>query len=248
MAKVERLCKVCGSIFFVKPSSMKFGRGETCSRACQYQSMRRRVTLICKTCEKPFEVKQSDFDYRVRIGEPPTYCSRRCAHESPEWKENLGESLRNSPIAKEKRAHAIAAMNADAQTPEGRERRRRQTKRQMTDPEMRAAWEAAVARRSVDPVWQASPQFRRGEAHAAYRGNKPARDTAMARYEYKVWRTAVFTRDDYTCRECGVRGGYLHAHHIKPWATHPELRLVVENGVTLCRRCHYALHSATARQ
>ena len=61
--------------------------------------------------------------------------------------------------------------------------------------------------------------------------------------EYKLWRTAVFERDNYTCVWCGARSGngravVLHADHIKPFAKHPELRLVVENGRTLCADCH----------
>jgi 5-methylcytosine-specific restriction endonuclease McrA len=56
--------------------------------------------------------------------------------------------------------------------------------------------------------------------------------------EYKQWRTAVFERDDYTCQECGQKGGYLTAHHIESFTSHPELRLVVSNGKTLCEDCH----------
>ena len=64
--------------------------------------------------------------------------------------------------------------------------------------------------------------------------DKRARQTA----EYRAWRTAVFVRDDFTCRSCGLRGGALNADHIKPFATHPELRLDLDNGRTLCVPCH----------
>ena len=56
--------------------------------------------------------------------------------------------------------------------------------------------------------------------------------------EAKEWRKAVFERDNYTCQYCKVRGGYLEADHIKPFAFFPELRFVLSNGRTLCRKCH----------
>ncbi len=62
--------------------------------------------------------------------------------------------------------------------------------------------------------------------------------------EYKTWRKAVFTRDNFKCVECGAHnftGGKritFHVDHIKPYALHPELRLDINNGRTLCLDCH----------
>lgn len=61
--------------------------------------------------------------------------------------------------------------------------------------------------------------------------------------EYKQWHRAVFERDDYTCQGCGDRSAKghrvrLHADHILPFSTHPDLRLDVANGRTLCEECH----------
>jgi len=63
--------------------------------------------------------------------------------------------------------------------------------------------------------------------------------------EYRLWRTAVFERDNYTCIWCkvrftkGITGDIkLNADHIKPFAYFPELRFAIDNGRTLCEDCH----------
>lgn len=58
--------------------------------------------------------------------------------------------------------------------------------------------------------------------------------------EYAKWRLAVFERDNYTCQLCLVRGGKLIAdHHPYPFHSHPEKRLDLDNGRTLCVDCNY---------
>jgi 5-methylcytosine-specific restriction endonuclease McrA len=58
------------------------------------------------------------------------------------------------------------------------------------------------------------------------------------RYEHSEWRSAVFSRDNYTCQECGIRGKRMCADHIKPWCRFPEFRFDIANGRTLCESCH----------
>lgn len=57
-------------------------------------------------------------------------------------------------------------------------------------------------------------------------------------FEYRLWRTQVYERDNYTCQVCLVRGGKLNADHIKPFCDYVELRFDLDNGRTLCEGCH----------
>lgn len=69
-------------------------------------------------------------------------------------------------------------------------------------------------------------------------GKTDERRTLMSREEYKQWRMNCFERDEYTCQCCEKVGGKLECHHIKSWSEFPELRLDINNGITLCRECH----------
>ena len=62
--------------------------------------------------------------------------------------------------------------------------------------------------------------------------------------EISVWRITVFRRDYYTCQVCGVKSvKNLVAHHKNAWKKFKEDRFLVENGVTVCSRCHIEFHS-----
>jgi hypothetical protein len=89
-----------------------------------------------------------------------------------------------------------------------------------------------------------SPNVPRGEKHYAYSFGRSQRKLDDRRsHLYPKWREEVFKRDGYRCQKCGdARGGNLRAHHIKPFALHPELRFAVGNGVTLCHTCHQLEH------
>lgn len=79
-----------------------------------------------------------------------------------------------------------------------------------------------------------------GDRHWAWKGGVGTeRHAAMSRKQYKVWRTAVFERDNYTCQICEQYSGVLHADHIEKWSDNEELRYAVENGRTVCVACHY---------
>lgn len=85
-----------------------------------------------------------------------------------------------------------------------------------------------------------------GENHPWWNGGKTSENGRIrGSGEYATWRKFVFSRDNFTCQDCGEKAsGHLHAHHIFPFADFPEHHFEVWNGLTLCETCHKKYHSA----
>ena len=66
--------------------------------------------------------------------------------------------------------------------------------------------------------------------------------------EFSLWRESVFARDNWTCQKYGIKGGKLHSHHIKNFAQFPELRLAIDNGITLSDKAHRKFHKIYGRK
>ncbi len=140
-------------------------------------------------------------------------------------------------------------------------------KRRPLSPEHRAKISAALKERIVpESVRQKfvgktqSPETRlkkslsqRGPLGSGWKGGvTPINECIRQSSEFKQWRSAVFEKDNYTCRKCCAKHEKgsrpkLHPHHIKPFAIFPELRFVVENGLTLCEKCHWEVHGRDLR-
>jgi hypothetical protein len=82
----------------------------------------------------------------------------------------------------------------------------------------------------------------RGANNGAWKGGTSYINDRWDSHAYDEWRKAVKTRDKWRCRHCGRRT-QLHAHHVRGWTSHPEMRFDVSNGLTLCRSCHQNEHA-----
>ncbi len=100
-------------------------------------------------------------------------------------------------------------------------------------------------RNSTDECRQKMSAARRGlligSKNPNWRGGIQLKHPERNRYRSKVWVKAVKDRDGWKCVECDATDR-LHAHHIKRWKDHPELRYEISNGVTLCHECHELAH------
>lgn len=56
---------------------------------------------------------------------------------------------------------------------------------------------------------------------------------------YKAWSREVRNRDSWKCRlKSSDCSGRLEVHHIFGWTAYPELRYLLNNGITLCHFHH----------
>jgi 5-methylcytosine-specific restriction endonuclease McrA len=64
---------------------------------------------------------------------------------------------------------------------------------------------------------------------------------------YKEWRKKVLARDGYKCQmpRCKHKK-YLQVHHIRKWSSASSLRFELDNGITLCARCHKEVNTNEA--
>ena len=99
-------------------------------------------------------------------------------------------------------------------------------------------------------------EVHKGEKSYLWKGGiNPFRKSLRNCFEYRQWRSDIFTRDNFICQECGQIGNRLHAHHIKTFSSIIQkyeittLREALEceelwninNGITLCKECHWKL-------
>ena len=105
-------------------------------------------------------------------------------------------------------------------------------------------------------IGEKNPNYQKfGKKHPCWKENKvqSLKSQIRATFKYRQWRSDVFQRDSFICVWCGFsKGNILEADHIIPFAdilikneiTTLEQALECEelwninNGITLCRKCH----------
>jgi len=107
---------------------------------------------------------------------------------------------------------------------------------------------ARAGRITTEETRRKCSESHRGEKSSAWKGGiNKANDTIRGGIDFRLWREAVFARENWTCRKCGERGGNIHAHHLQNFAEYPELRFAIDNGAVLCKACHMGFHDKYGR-
>lgn len=105
-------------------------------------------------------------------------------------------------------------------------------------------------RKKISKAKKGKPHFnQRGANHGNWKGGiAPKNEKIRKALEYKLWREAVFARDNWICQKCGKKGGNLVSHHLYNFADFSGLRTSIENGITLCQKCHIEFHKIYGRE
>ncbi len=110
--------------------------------------------------------------------------------------------------------------------------------------------------KSIEKAYKKGLIFGFQKGHKGYKnegqfkkGNKPwnyvAGKSIPRRISNPKWiekAKECYKRDNWSCQDCGKKGGKINAHHMNPYITYPELEFELDNLITLCIACHNKAH------
>lgn len=249
---MDKSCIVCKSIFKVKPSH--FEKRHCCSKKCQNESFKIKMlgnanpnfknksikTFTCITCKNEFQ--------RETYGNIKT-CSYQCYIKNIS-KIHTGKVIINKRQKTYLTLDKIICVCGNKKDKKAKicqecfhKRIKRQNKKCIICGNLFEPKTSNTKTCSKICIKINCQNNSINEKNPNWKGGIGSKNQIERRSEkFKLWRIIVFQRDKYTCQDCGVIGGTLHAHHILPFAQYKELRFDINNGKTLCKKCHKAYH------
>lgn len=94
----------------------------------------------------------------------------------------------------------------------------------------------------IEYMPQLNITHQKGEANPSWKGGAERNGMFRSTYQYKDWHDKVLKRDRYTCQCCERKNVPLNVHHIMNFADYIDKRYDVDNGICLCKDCHYKFH------
>lgn len=178
-------------------------------------SSHRKVWAICDYCGKGRWVRFGTYSIRCLS------CAQRGRKHSDETKKKIGRKSKGRKLSEEARKKISKAGIGRKHTEESK---------------LKMSKSSSGENGSCFGI--------KGKNHPNWNPNLTDKDRQDKRNypEYKEWRSNIYKRDNYTCQICGELGNILNAHHLDGYRNNPDKRILLENGVTLCKKCHNDFH------
>ena len=231
-------CKQCGREFNARPYNLKMGWQKCCSRKCQNISQSKNghwrwdnTIHKCMTCGIVFRPKQ----YQINKGNGK-FCSIKCSQLGK--KKAFGKDVWNWK-EKVKKICPVCGKEFNVKPSH--------------------SWRKYCSRECMKIGYK---QQLKGISNPHWKGGiTPVNSRIRDSKQYGLWKNQCLTRDNFTCRKCGVKGNGLHVHHWKKLSVilndirqkYPLLSVQdiagqhldlwdTGNGITLCKKCHKLEH------
>lgn len=225
---MKKICTLCGIEYEAGSQRRKY-----CSFKCSNTARRRGVTRKCKVCDKEFYVSPSEIHTHF-------YCSNACSSEGK----------------KTGRYKKCPTCGGNVYYTEGTKFRKifcsrqcsvRHTIKQCVVCGSEFKIKNSKSKKTLCCSWvckNKNQKNKKGQKNNNWKGGISTQNAIdRGSINCKEWRVAVFARDLFTCQICGYKGKDINAHHIRPWKQFVAYRYMVENGITLCKKCHRHIHN-----
>ena len=196
--------------------------------------MNKKVTINCLTCKKPFQA------YKKQVERGRKYCSIDCYKTRKSIKlstkcPQCGKIFHYHPgLAKYRPVKFCSKECAGAARRKGGDRN--------------CLICGSIFYVKLSTIKKGGGKFCSNKCHDIFNSGincptrKDGRRSGRNNARQRQWRSDVLKRDNYRCVDCQKVGGTLHTHHIHSYAKYPKLRYEVDNGITVCLRCHARYH------
>ena len=227
--KYKMTCSICGKEYKTHKKDSLY-----CSLQCAGEGHKNRKEVICNYCGKLIERKRSHAERNEN-----SFCSKSCANKymseymngenSHNWKNTL-ITTKCSHCGKEIKVYKYKLEKH---------------KNQFCNRECFRKFNSEFLKGPNNPVYGKKLYSIRGENSPHWKDELTEEDREHNRYDegYRSFVLGVFRRDNFICQCCGYdKGKILVAHHLNSYNTHKEQRTDINNGITLCNKCHTEFH------